>query len=1007
MQGGRFARNPRPRYVPGVPRRPWSERIAVVIATLACLVFALGVRDTPAPPDVPPAPTAVSSPTPFERDATLEVGVMAAGDSPTPIARAKAKVFYEHAGRFHLVGTAETNDQGRTRITALPRGVLWVTAESDGKARASTQLVMDDKERHTELLLVPAQSETVTVEDEQGAPIEQATVLVSTTDPLPYGALTDKTGNATVGRLGAAPYVVKVSAKGYESATLRGITAPVVVKLRRLGALLVTVVEGTDQPAAGATVTLSGTSLWPARRVTTNARGQANVHGLLAGSFDLRAIKGDLISRTEQSVALARGEQRTVKLQLIQGRKVTVLVTDGEGEPFVPVPNADVVVTEGGLSSFPERGRTSSDGRITLGPFEPGPLSASATARDFVGTSVVAVPDSSAEPVRVVLRRGGTLTGRVVDMYDHPIDGASIEIVGTDFSGLPVAETPRYRELQAAGFARALGGPEALLAIGELGITEGPIPPIPGAAANSDYLLSSDDLRRALAIKAPNPNDVEQWVTRYDGSFHAHPVTPGRLRALARHPAYVEGLSELVSLAPGATAEVKVVLHAGGAIEGVVVDRWGRPIGGARVELAALLGSRVQATYTADDGAFAFAALPSEVTITVARGDNPDRPVVREHVTVREGKREPVRIMLPEARESVEVLVVDERDQPLEGVEVVIASLEPGSPLRQTRFTGPDGRVGFEDVRELALSITAENPGYAPTVERLSKAPAQAKITLKRGVLVTGRVTSVRGRVPVASARVTVVSAGRRRMATTNSEGVWQMADVPEGPVQLTIEASDLPIVEVERSVVQQARLDRAYDLGEVDLPDAGSVSGSVVDARGDPVVGAQVSTTPISGYSPVAALPKGTVVSDQFGRFRLMRVAVGKVVLRAFAPGVGRGVSEAVELLSGHDREDVRIKLDQPVVDESPAAATSGVSVSLGQSGSNIVVELVAPASEAERAGIRPGDHVIAIDGVKLRDAPDARARLSGRENSDVLLELERQGQSLRLRTVREIVRR
>jgi S1-C subfamily serine protease len=230
---------------------------------------------------------------------------------------------------------------------------------------------------------------------------------------------------------------------------------------------------------------------------------------------------------------------------------------------------------------------------------------------------------------------------------------------------------------------------------------------------------------------------------------------------------------------------------------------------------------------------------------------------------------------------------------------------------------------------------------------------------------------------------------------------------VPEGPVQLTIEASDLPIVEVERSVVQQARLDRAYDLGEVDLPDAGSVSGSVVDARGDPVVGAQVSTTPISGYSPVAALPKGTVVSDQFGRFRLMRVAVGKVVLRAFAPGVGRGVSEAVELLSGHDREDVRIKLDQPVVDESPAAATSGVSVSLGQSGSNIVVELVAPASEAERAGIRPGDHVIAIDGVKLRDAPDARARLSGRENSDVLLELERQGQSLRLRTVREIVRR
>ncbi len=990
-----------------VPRRPLSERIAITIAVLACLVFALGVRDTPAPLPIPPEPTTVPAPSPFERDATLEVGVMASAESPTPVGQAKVSVFYEHEGRFHLVGAAETNDKGRARIPALPRGVLWITAVAQGMARASTQLVMDDPERHKELILVPAQSELVEVKDEQGAALEQATVLVSTTDPLPYGALTDKEGKATVGRLGPPPYTVKVSARGYESTTLRGINAAVTVKLRRLGALLVTVVEGENQPVSGATVTLSGTSLWPARRVTTNDHGQANVHGLLAGSFDLRAIKGDLISRTEQSVVLSRGEQRAVKLQLIQGRKITVLVTDGEGEPVVPVANADVVVTEGGLSSFPERGRSQADGRITLGPFEPGPLSASATARDFVGTTVVAVPAGDTAPIRVALRRGGTITGLVVDPFDHAIDGASIEIVGTDFSGLPVAETPRYRELQAAGFAQALTGPEALLAVGELGITQGPIPPIPGAAPNAEYLLSSDDLRRRLAITATNPNDIEQWVTRYDGSFRAHPVTPGRLRALVRHPAYVEGLSELITLNPGGSAEVKVVLHAGGAIEGVVVDRYGRPIGGARVELAATLGSRVQTTYTADDGAFAFASLPSEVTITVARGDSPDRPVVREHVTVREGKREPVRIVLPEAREAVEVLVVDERDQPLEGVEVVIASLEPGSPLRQTRFTGPDGRAGFEDARDLSLSITAENPGYAPTVERLAKAPAQTKLVLLRGVVVTGHVTSVRGRVPVQNARVTVVSAGRRRIANTNSEGAWQMADVPEGPVHLTIEAPDFPVIEVDRSVVRQARLDRAFDLGEVDLPDAGAVAGVVIDARGDPVVGAQVSTAAISGYSPAAALPKGTTVTDRFGQYRLSPVAVGKVVLHAFAPGVGRGSSEPVEVLRSRDRDDVRIKLDQAVVDESLAAASASVSITMSQSGTNIVVDLVAPASEAERSGIMPGDHLIAIDGVALRDTSDARARLSGRENSDVLLELERQGKPLRLRTVREPIRR
>lgn len=985
-----------------------SERIAAYIAVLACLVFALGVRDTPVRLPTPTAPTIVPAPLPFERDATLEVGVLASVPEPiSPLAHAKVRVFYDLNGVYHLVGAAETNEMGRTRIPSMPRGVLWITAEHDGFARGSTQLVMDEPERHKELILVPSQSLAVTVFDERDSPLEKATVLVSTTDPLPYGALTDKTGLATVGRLGPSPYQVKVSARGYESANLRGVTAPVTVKLRRLGALLVTVKDSESKPVAGATITLSGTTLWPARRVTTDEEGHANVHGLLAGSFDLRAAKGDQVSRTELGVTLARGEQREVALRLMQGRMITVLVTDGEGDPLLPVANADVVITEGGLSSFPERGRSQADGKVTLGPFEPGPLSVSAAARDFVGTSVVAIPEDLNGPVRVALHRGGTIVGRVVDPFDHPIDGASIEIVGTDFFGLPVAETPRYRELQAVGFAQALSGPVALVAVGELGVTQGPVPPIPGAATNSDYLLSMDELRHRNAITLPKPNEVEQWVTRYDGSFHAHPVTPGRLRALVRHPAYVEGLSDLVTLAPGATAEVKVVLHAGGAIEGVVVDRYGRPIGGVRVELAALLGSRVQTTYTADDGAFAFASLPNEVIVTVSRPDSPERPVVRQHVTVREGKREPVRIVLPEAREPIEVLVVDERDQPLEGVELVVASLEADSPMRQTRFTGADGRVNIEDARELSLSITAENPGFAPTVEHLSKASAQVKLVLRRGVLVSGRVTSVRGRVPLANARVTVVSSGRRRMATTNGDGLWQLADVPEGLVHLSVEAPEHPVVEIDRKIERQARPDRAYDLGEIDLPDAGGISGIVVDSHGDPVVGAQVSTQPIAGYSPAAATPKGTTVTDKNGHYRLAPVAIGKVTLRAFAPNVGRGSSTAVEVLRGRDREDVRIQLDQPVLDEAHAGASASVAITLNQSDSGIVIEHVAAASEAERVGLNTGDHLIAIDGTKPRDIADARARLSGSENSDVLLEIERQGNPLRLRTVRELVRR
>jgi hypothetical protein len=927
-------------------------------------------------------------------------------DADPLLAGATVHVFWNDQESYRLVGTGVTDDEGRTRITSLPRGVLWVIAEAPGRARSSTQLVMDDDERIAVLSLAPGKEISFTVIDEEGTPLDQATVLVTAKDPLPHGALTDRNGLAKVSRLGAGPYRVKASARGFESVQLTNVTANTTLRLRRLGALLVHVEDPAHLPVSDATVTLSGTSLWPARQVTTNERGFVNVRGLLPGSFDVRARKGSLISSTELGVVLGRGENRELTLRLVEGRSVSVWVTDGESEPAVPVPNADVVVAESGLSAFPERGRTDKNGRVTLGPFEPGALSASATARDFVGTQIVAVPEDNAVPLRIALRRGGTLRGSVVDVFDHPIAGASIEIIGTDFSGLPIAETPRMRQLQAAGFERALSGPQALLPVGELGVMTGAIPNIPGAKQSSgDYLLGMEDLRtRRLPIKTEG--DVENWVTRYDGSFAAHPVTPGRVRALVRHPAFVEGQSELVTLVGGGSAEVKVVLRAGGSLEGVVVDRFGRTVGGVRVELSTNTGSRVQATYTTEDGAFAFASLPSEVTLTVARAENPERAVLREHVTIRDGQRETLRLVLPEAKESVECVVSNEQGDPIEGAEVVLASLEPGSPLRQTRFTGTDGVTTFEDARTLELSITVDAPGYAPISTRVAKAPERLRLTLKRGVQVRGRVTSVRGRVPVASARVTVVSEGRRRMATTDPEGYWKMGDVPEGPAHLIIEGPNLPSVEIDKRIERQARLDRAFDLGEIDLPESGRVSGVVVNARGEPLPGARVSTQPFAGYAPLAEKSVGVAVTDGQGRFSLPFVAIGKIQVFAMSPGVGQGRSSVVEVNRDSERDGVRIVLSESIEDDAPVTSISGVAVSLTAGNHSFVITQVAVGSEAERAGLRAKDEIVMIDGITPADVGDARRRLSGPENSDVLIEVKRPHGMYKIRTVREPLR-
>ncbi len=61
-----------------------------------------------------------------------------------------------------------------------------------------------------------------------------------------------------------------------------------------------------------------------------------------------------------------------------------------------------------------------------------------------------------ADPAPAATR--GTLVGDVVDARGFPIDGASIEIVGTDGSGLPISETPQLLRFPSLAFQLGPGG---------------------------------------------------------------------------------------------------------------------------------------------------------------------------------------------------------------------------------------------------------------------------------------------------------------------------------------------------------------------------------------------------------------------------------------------------------------------------------------------------------------------------------------------------------------------
>jgi protocatechuate 3,4-dioxygenase beta subunit len=975
------------------------DALTQALAGLACLLFVLGLTDSPrlevAAVLAPPAPVA-----PAERDARLEVEVF--GPDGTPLEGASVQAFWERDRVEFFVGSEATDEHGKARLTGLPRGTTWVLVSASGRARKSERLTLAPGMTRFRAVLAPESELRAHVTDEQGAPIARATLLVTATDPLPFGALTGADGRALVKRLPAAPWTVKASAPGYESVERSGVDSEVTLALRRLATLLVHVKKQDGQNAAGASVAIAGSTLWPARRTVADAEGRARISGLLAGAYDLEARLGSEVSEPVVGLELERGAEKEVTLVLEPGRFVTVLVTDGDGKSPALVPNADVVLTPGGVASFPLLGRTGSDGKVSLGPLPKGPATVGARAEGFVSSALVAVPELTKEPITVTLLRGATLRGDVVDGRGFPVEGASIEVVGTDAFGLPVSETPLLAAFRSTHFDWALAGPGPLIPAGELGVMPGPVPPIPKAGVRIE---PGADLW-ALA-EAPPPL-IEAWVTRADGSFVARPVTPGRVRAVARHPDYVEGASELVTLAPGGEARVKIVLLAGGTLVGRVLDERSLPVEGAQIEVASARTSTTRTAESGRDGSFELTGIPASAVISVRRPGGDRRVSLRKDIEVPEGKRTEIELVLPAPRDPVHIVVTDAEGDPIELAEVTVLSIDPEVPLRETSFTDSEGATDVSDVRGLALRVVVEAPGFPRRALIIERAPEAIPISLEPGVIVEGAVTAVRGRIAVENARVTLLSEGTRRVAQTDGEGRYRIADVAAGIARLSVSHPDYATASRQVEIATTGRADRPFELDPVDLSEPGSIEGEVVDGDGNPVAGARVSLGAAEAYLPAGTLPPGVTQTAENGHFELSGVPEGRHRLEALSTVSGRGSASDVLVSAGRVTDRVRIVLTPAESEDSLAGGN--VAMTLGKRGSGssreIVVTQVAASSEAERSGLAPGDVLVGVDGVRPTGMADARRRLAGRAGTDVVLELIRGEERVVLRVAREPVR-
>jgi RNA polymerase sigma-70 factor (ECF subfamily) len=339
---------------------------------------------------------------------------------------------------------------------------------------------------------------------------------------------------------------------------------------------------------------------------------------------------------------------------------------------------------------------------------------------------------------------------------------------------------------------------------------------------------------------------VVETVTDAEGSVLVPHVHAGRVGVHIDH-----GQQFRRTVAPGEQQIFEIQLPRGLDVAGRVIDREGKPIGGAAVEAgeremdaaASSSASRAQHCTTHPDGTFALADVDRGSFVCArARGRAPSDRYWLGSPRYREQAGVEIEIELAEPGAVLSGRVMDPAGVPVAGARVVIAHelAEPGN-------TG-------------AADATSAPPALAP---RAAIGPRAA---------IARAQCSADGSVRIEAAPIRV---------STDAHGRFTSDGVPDGTVTLTVEAPGFAPWSA-RVTAQTAALDDIL----VHLTRGVTLAGTVRTRDGRAAAGAIVTARSPLSRSPVTAL------SGEDGEYILEHVPPGQVVLSASARGFGEPTS-------------------------------------------------------------------------------------------------------------------
>ncbi|MDB4967429.1 MAG: hypothetical protein JWN44_3118 [Myxococcales bacterium] len=420
---------------------------------------------------------------------------------------------------------------------------------------------------------------------------------------------------------------------------------------------------------------------------------------------------------------------------------------------------------------------------------------------------------------------------------------------------------------------------------------------------------------------------------------------------------------------------IDIDLPCAGSISGVVVEEDGTPAAGLTTSFGAIHSDDVGSDVTAPDGSFVARSL---------RGGDDYQPTIRVSgrsrirlqpteagfptVSLKDGASHVtgVRIVIRRAHLAIEGRIVDADGEPVSDATVSAVRADGDEPADfpewrdyPSDISGGDGRFTISDLDAGMFAIEARAGDGSQASKRNIAAGAKGLvITLQASGGIDGELVGFRTPPTVST--------------MPYRPGAWMPASLA------SIDATGFHVRGLPPGIYQA----RAIAQGEGDAQDVevrpGRIATVSLRSRGTATVTGRVldwrSQTPVSGIRCYAGSRSGSglpawgsteTITDGDGRFTLEGIAAGMIAVACV--GDGPYYSDGLAFLSVAN--DERAICEVPVVKSKDGVFSDfGATIDLTPAaGLSATVLSVQPRTPAERAGVRAGDVITAVDGVSI----------------------------------------